>query len=123
MKKVLFSRLAVIVLLLCISFSKIYAQDNTAVSFAVAPVPQLSMAVVVSMGTTTATTISDVSIYDMDGCLMINQTYGTGVNATLVDYSSLRPDIYVLTVSSDVTSQSQIIGVNYPICPPYCPGL
>ena len=119
MKTALFALLAVILLLSFISFSKIQAQ--TGVAFAVAPVPQISTAIVVSLGNGNANTIADVAVSDMNGNVLIHQSYGAGVAAATVDYSTLSPNIYVITVSSNTVAQSQILGVNFPVCPPYCP--
>jgi hypothetical protein len=109
-------------LILCVLLSNnTFAQDNGTTGtqvFAVDAIPVLSFAVVYSLDNTD---IKEVTVSDMDGCVMINESYNSNVGIAVIDYSSLRPDLYVITISSNNVSQAQILPVNFPICPPYCP--
>ena len=122
MKKVIFRFSVLIIVLLGISFSNTYAQDSgtgSAQSFVVAPIPVLSFAVVYSISSSTNSEIRQVTISDMDGCVLINESFDS--NVAIIDYSTLSPNLYVITVSGDTQAQAQILAVNFPICPPYCP--
>ena len=101
--------------------SGIKAQSNgsPAGQYVVASSPALSFAIVIAAGN--GTDISSVQISDQMGNVITNTNYNGDVRVAAVDVSQLEPAIYIITISNGLTAESQILSVNYPICPPYCP--
>jgi hypothetical protein len=126
MKKGMLCKFAILALVLILSFSNINAQTSGGTTttypsgkFIVTPNPSSSFAMVIAVGD--GYSISRIAIYNKLGAMVSNNNYGDNVRVAMVDVSTLSADIYTISISSSTTTESQVLGVNFPLCPPYCP--
>jgi hypothetical protein len=128
MKKGMLCRFGILALVLTLSFSSINAQTSGGTGtttpsgrFIVTPNPSSSFAMVIAVGD--GNNISRVAIFNGLGQLVRDNNYGDNNNTrvAMVDVSDLSAGVYTINISNSVTTESQVLGVNFPICPPYCP--
>ena len=135
MKKGMIYKFGILAVVLFLSFSVTYAQTSdgtnpnnglgngnaygTTSRFMVTPNPSASFAMVIALGE--GNSVSRVAIYNGIGQLVRDNNFGDNQRVALVDVSTLSAGIYTINISNTTITESQVLGVNFPICPPYCP--
>ena len=127
MKKGLLFKFGILAVVLVLSFSSINAQTSgttgTTASgqrYLVTPNPSASFAMVIALGE--GNNISRVAIFNGLGQLVRDNNYSdNNTRVAMMDVSTLSAGIYTISISGSLVTETQVIGVSFPICPPYCP--
>jgi hypothetical protein len=125
MKKGMICRLIALTLILGFAFTNIQAQSSSGTGatvgqrYLVTPNPSGNFAMVISLGD--GVNIAKIAINNNLGQLVSSNNYGDNTRVAMLDVSSLSAGVYTISISSSVSTETQILGVNFPICPPYCP--